>query len=81
MKQYDHIDWTDVLFIPGALIFSYILAQWLSPAQAVALAVIVFSLVFSLFERRKVSFRRLIVAALSAGLVSYLLVALLNWPP
>lgn len=55
----DQIDWTDLVFIPAGLILAYILGKWLPTALAIALSVVLLSLVFSLVEPRKVSFKRL----------------------
>jgi uncharacterized membrane protein YgaE (UPF0421/DUF939 family) len=80
-KQNDYIRWTDVLFIPIAMILSYILGQWLQGPLAIALSVVIVSLVFSLFGNREGSFKQFILAVLLGAVISYTLAALFGWPP
>lgn len=80
-KPTDHIDWTDIVFIPGALILSYILAKRLPSPLAVALSVVLLSFVFLLFEPRKGSLKRFVVSTLLVGIIVCTLTWLFDWLP
>ena len=80
-RRNDHIGWTDVLFIPGALVLSYVLGRWLPRAVAITLSAVLLLLIFSLFEPRERSIKRLILPILVAAIIIYTLTALFNWPP
>jgi hypothetical protein len=81
VTQNDHIQWTDVLFILGALIFSYVLGRWLAKALAVAMSVVLVSLVFFLLGPRQRGFKRFILAILLGAIISYALATLFSWEP
>ncbi len=80
-KQTDHIDWTDVLFIPLALVLSYVLALWLHRALATTISFVLVLLVFVLLKPRKGSLKGLVVSIVCGAMIVYILVALFNWPP
>ena len=80
-KRTDHIDWTDVLFIPMALVLSYVLALWLSRALATTISFVLVLLVFILLKPRKDSLKGLILSVVCGAIIVYILVALLNLPP
>lgn len=80
-KQHDYIQWTDILFIPAALILSYILGRWLPGPLAIALSVLMVSLIFLLFSRVKGSRKQFILAAFLGAITTYVLAALFGWPP
>ncbi len=80
-NQTDHVDWTDVLFIPLALVLSYVLALWLSRALATTISFVLVLLVFILLKPRKGSLKGLILSVVCGAIIVYILVALFNWPP
>jgi len=80
-KQAEGIDWTDIFFIPTALVMTYILALWLRAAIAAAVSFVLVSLVFLVFKPRKGSLKVLVVGILCGAIIVYILGALFNWPP
>jgi len=80
-KRTDHIDWTDILFIPAALGLSYLLGLWLRAAIAAAVSFVLVSLVFVVFKPRKASLKVLVISILCGAIIIYMLGALFNWPP
>ncbi len=80
-RSNDRIDWTDVLFIPGALISSYLLERWLRRPLAVSLSVILFALIFYFFQPRKGGALRILLAVIIGGIIAYSLTAFLRWMP
>jgi Na+-transporting NADH:ubiquinone oxidoreductase subunit NqrD len=79
-KQIDQIRWTDVLYVPATLALSCVLAKWLSTALAVAVSTILALFVFSLFEPRESSYKRLILLIILIGIIVYALQEFLSWP-
>lgn len=80
-KQNRHIDWTDVLFIPSALVLSYVLASWIPQALATAISFALVVLAFALFKPRKGSLRQFLIPLLLATIMVYALVVLFRWSP
>lgn len=81
MKQNNHIEWTDVLFIPVAMFLSYGLGQWMPIAFAIAVSFVLVTLGFSLFSHREGSFKRFLLEILLGAIICYALAALFGWPP
>jgi riboflavin transporter FmnP len=80
-KRNDYIELKDGLFILATLICSYILGRWLGKALAVAMSVVLVSLVFFLVGPRERGFKRFILAILLGAIISYTLAALFSWEP
>ena len=71
------LSYTDILAVPLMLILSLVLQVWVSAPPAVASSVFLVLVIFSLFQPRPASYKRLILFILLATLASYIVAALL----
>jgi hypothetical protein len=80
-KQNGYIEWTDIVFIPAALVLSYVLAQWLPSALATTLSVVLVSVGLLLLGNRKCDLKESTIAVLLGAIITFTLVFFLDWPP
>jgi hypothetical protein len=70
-KNDQSIRWTDVIFVPSALVGGYILTRWLSMPLAMTVSVVVHLLFFALFEPRGSGFKRFVVGVIVATIITF----------
>lgn len=73
------LHWTDVLFVPFAIVGSFALARWLALPLAITASLVISLLIFSVFERRKRSFKRFILGVVTAATITFILAAIRYW--
>lgn len=73
------LHWTDVLFVPLAIVGSFVLMRWLPIPLAITASAVINLMLFALFEPRKPGLKRFVLAIVIAALITFILAAIRYW--